>query len=317
MLVQNRQSSQVIGSIDRRKFLKFCGLMAGTLALQETYVNHIAKALAAAPRVPVIWLAFQDCTGDTESFLRSFDPSVVDLIFNVISLDYHESLMVPSGAMAEKSLNDTVQKYKGKYVCITEGSIPTKDGGVYCTIAGKTALSIAKTVCSSALINIAVGSCSLDGGIAGAKPNPTGAVGLQAAVPNVPGLINMPGCPVNGVNLVAAIVYYLTFKTLPPMDGNHRPLFVYGEKIHQEGNCERFKYYEADLFVREWGDEGHKKGWCLKGMGCRGPETKSNCYTKNWNQGTSWPIHAGHNCIGCVNDHFWDNMTPFYREGDD
>jgi hydrogenase small subunit len=28
---------------------------------------------------------------------------------------------------------------------------------------------------------------------------------------------------------------------------------------------------------------------------------------------TSWPIGAGHPCIGCTERHFWDTMTPFYK----
>jgi Ni,Fe-hydrogenase I small subunit len=56
-----------------------------------------------------------DCTGDTESLLRSFDPTFSDLIFNLISLEYHESLMAPSGDSAEKSLNDAISKYAGQY----------------------------------------------------------------------------------------------------------------------------------------------------------------------------------------------------------
>lgn len=294
----------------RRKFLKFCTLMTATLALQETYVHHIAKTLAVTARTPVVWLPFSDCTGDTESFLRSFDPSIVDLIFDIISLDYQETLMVPAGALAEKSLDDAVDR--GGYVCIVEGAIPTKDGGVYCTIGGKTALSIAQRVSSRAMINIAAGSCSWDGGIVAANPNPTGAVGLAEAVPSAPNLLNMPGCPVNGVNLVAAIVHYLTFGQLPSVDSNRRPLFAYGQEIHDENNCERYRFYEANQFVREWGDEGFRKGWCLLHMGCKGPDTEANCYTRNWNE-TSWPIRAGHHCIGCTSRGFWDENTPFYQ----
>src|SRR5512136_921636 len=98
-----------IHNVSRRSFLKFCGLMAATLALPTTYAGKIATALAAASRLPVVWLEFQDCTGDTESFLRAgahpdplasgtTDPSVIDLLLDFISLDYHETLMVPAGA---------------------------------------------------------------------------------------------------------------------------------------------------------------------------------------------------------------------------
>jgi hydrogenase small subunit len=172
--------------VSRRQFLKFCGMITATLALPASYTFRVARALAESPRPPLVWLEFQDCTGDTESFLRSHDPTMTDLIFDTISLDYHETLMVPAGKMAEKSLQDTIANYRGQYICVVEGAIPTKDGGVYCTIGERTALSIAQEVCPGAMINIAAGSCSWDGGLPAAKPDPTGAVGLQDAVPDAP-----------------------------------------------------------------------------------------------------------------------------------
>ncbi len=299
--------------ISRRNFLGFCTAVTAALALPQVVTRQVAEALsslaASGKRLPVAWLAFQDCTGDTESFLRSFNPTVTSLLFDLISLDYHETLMVPSGDGALARLDALVAA--GGYVCIVEGSIPKGANGAYCTIGGRSALSIARQVCSRAKVNIAAGTCSVDGGIAAAKPNPTGATGILGAVPGAPNVMHMPGCPVNGVNLVAAIVYYLTYNKLPPLDSTRRPLFAYGKDIHEEGNCERFKFYDADLFVHAWGDIGSRKGWCLKEMGCNGPSTQSNCYQRNWNQ-TSWPIGAGHPCLGCTTPGFWDKNTPFY-----
>jgi hydrogenase small subunit len=301
--------------VNRRTFLQFCAAVTATLALPEAMTGTVAHALSATVasgrRVPVVWLAFQDCTGDTESFLRSFDPSVTSLLFDVISLDYHESLMAPSGADAVARLDTVVGE--GGFICIVEGSIPTAAGGAYCTIGGRTALSIAQEVCPRALVNVAAGTCSVDGGISAARPNPTRATGIQGAVPNAPNVINMPGCPVNGVNVVAALVHYLTLGSPPPVDSDGRPLFAYGREIHEEGNCERYQFYEADLFVRSWGDAGSRKGWCLKEMGCNGPDTRANCFQRNWNQ-VSWPIGAGAVCIGCTSPGFWDENTPFFSE---
>jgi len=298
--------------ITRRKFLEFCGLMTATLAMPAGYVSRIAHALETTPRVPVVWLSFQECTGDTESLLRANDPTIVTLLLDTISLNFHEALMVAAGHQAEKSLDDTLLAYPGQYICITEGAIPTRDGGIHCIIGGRTGLSIAEEVCRNALINIAAGSCSTDGGIQAAAPNPTQARSLGDAVSGVPNLLNMPGCPVNGVNLVAAIVHYLTFNALPSYDSQRRPLFAYGQEIHDERNCDRYPFYEADLYVREWDDEGHRQGWCLKRMGCRGPDTEANCFKRNWNSNTNWPIGAGHHCIGCTSYQFWDRHTPFY-----
>jgi hydrogenase small subunit len=297
-------------NVSRRQFLKFCGLMTATLALPAHYTGRVAKALLTAPRPPVVWLEFQDCTGDTESFLRSSQPGVDELLLDLVSLDYHETLMVPAGTMTEKSLLDTVNNYPGQYICVVEGSIPTAAGGIHCMIRGQTALSMAQQVCSNALATLAVGTCAWDGGLAAAAPNPTGAVGVRGAVPGLSPLISLPGCPANVVNITAVITHYLTFNAWPNTDGSGRPYFAYGEEIHEE--CERHEHYEHDRFVLAWGDEGHQRGWCLYKMGCKGPETHHNCPSVKWNDGTCWPIQAGHGCVGCAEAGFWDRMTPFY-----
>jgi len=296
--------------VSRRQFLKFCGLMTATLALPSGYVGRVAQALTAAPRPRIIWLEFQDCTGDSESFLRAAryagDPNSLDidtLLLDTLSVDYHETLMAPSGIMSEKSLNDTLSQYKGQYICIVEGA-------------------------GSARATIAVGSCAFYGGLAAAGPNTTGAVGVgtdktnppdfgRGAVPGLPNLVNLPGCPMNVVNLTATIVHLLTFNTLPDVDRSKRPYFAYGDKIHEE--CERHDHFEEGRFVLAWGDQGHKNGWCLRKMGCRGPETRHNCPTIRWNAGTNWPVGAGHGCIGCSEQNFWDKNSPVYvaLPGDD
>jgi hydrogenase small subunit len=284
--------------------------MTAALALPARYTGRVAQALLAAPRLPLVWLEFQDCTADSESFLRSHDPTVANLLLDIVSLDYHETLMVPAGAASEKSLSGVMASFPGQYVCVVEGSIPTAAGGIHCMIRGQTALSIVRETCSKALATIAVGTCAWDGGLAGALPNPTGAVGVRDAVPGLPNLINLPGCPANVVNLTATLVHWLTFGAWPETDDSGRPMAFYGEEIHEE--CERHDHYEAERFVMAWGDAGHRQGWCLYRMGCKGPATHHNCPTVKWNEGTCWPIGAGHGCVGCAESHFWDRLSPFY-----
>jgi len=296
--------------VSRRDFIKFCTTMAATLSLPMDFVTKIAEALEKAQKPYVVWLEFQDCCGDSEATLRASKPTIAQLVLDIISLEYHETIMAPSGKMAEKSLMDVVKNQKGKYLTIVEGAIPMKDNGVYCTIGGRTALAIAREVCGSAAASIAVGSCAAWGGLPSAKPNPTGAVGLKEAVPGAT-VVNLPGCPMNVENLTATIVHYLTFGSLPALDAKNRPLFAYGKRIHD--NCERRSHFDAGQFVRQWGDEGHRQGWCLYEMGCKGPEAYMNCPTVKYNGGTSWPIQGGHGCIACAADHNWDTMTPFYR----
>lgn len=296
--------------ISRRKFLSFCGFIAAAMAMPAAHKMRIAEALAAAQRLPVVWLAFQDCTADTESFLRSGNPTVSSILLDLISLDYHETLMAASGKQAEQSLQDTVSRFPGQYVAVVEGAIPTGAGGYYCTVGGRSALGIAREVCGSALATIAVGACAWDGGWPGAVPNPTQAVGVKDAVPGIRNFIALPGCPMNIVNFTATLVHYFTYGAWPETDALGQPLFAYGDKIH--GKCERKEHYDDKEFVLEWGDQGHRDGWCLYRMGCRGPKTKSNCPKVKWNDGVNWPIGAGHGCIGCTNPRFWDAMSPFY-----
>lgn len=296
--------------ISRREFVKFCSTMVATLALPSRYVHAVVKALDQTKRPVLVWLEFQDCAGNSESMLRSGHPSVGDFVLELLSWEYHELIMAGAGKRAEETLERVTRDHKGEYIAVVEGAIPMADGGVYCTISGKTALDIATRVCSNAAVNIAVGACAWDGGLVRANPNPTGAVGLQEAVPGLKNLVNLGGCPHNPANTAAVLVHYLTFHELPALDHYNRPLFAYGNIIHDQ--CERRAHYDAGRFVQEWGDEGHRKGWCLYKVGCKGPEATYNCPSVRWNEGTSWPVKAGHGCIACASPRFWDTKSPFY-----
>jgi NiFe hydrogenase small subunit HydA len=113
------------------------------------------------------------------------------------------------------------------------------------------------------------------------------------------------------LNVVAGMVYFITFGRWPDLDDKFRPKFAYSHIIHDD--CPREDFYENKQFVLAWGDEGHRKGWCLYKMGCKGPATAANCSQAKWNDGTNWPIGAGHGCIGCAADRFWDNLPPVYN----
>jgi len=297
--------------VSRREFLGFCGTMAVTLALPPIFGSRIARAVETAPKPTLVWLEFQDCAGNTESFLRSAHPTVAEIILDTLSLDYHETIMAAAGHQAEKSLAEAIERDHGKYIVVIEGSIPTGAGGAYCTIGGRSALDIAQEVCAGAAATVAIGTCAAFGGLPAAAPNPTGALSVSDAVPGLQNLINVPACPANGDNLAALIVYYVTFGRLPELDELRRPLFAYGKLIHDA--CEKRAHYDAGQYAEEWGDEGHRKGYCLYKMGCKGPVTHQNCPNVGWNENTNWPVGCGHPCIGCAEPSFWDRMTPFYR----
>lgn len=295
--------------ISRRCFVEFCSLMAATLVLPDRYITTIANAMEAKPRPVMVWLEFQDCAGNSESMLRSPHPDIAEIVLELVSLNYHELLMAGAGKTAEKSLQDNIAQYKGKYIVVVEGAIPKADGGVYCTIGGHTALDIVQEVCKDAAAIIAVGACAWDGGLVAASPNPTGAAGTQAVLPGVQ-VVNLGGCPHNPANTAAVLTHYITFGEMPALDYYNRPLFAYGRIIHDQ--CERRAHYDAGEFVEEWDDAGSRKGWCLYKMGCKGPEATYNCPTVRWNNATSWPVKAGHGCIACATHRFWDTRSPFY-----
>ncbi len=296
--------------VSRRDFLGFCGVMTTVLALPRTAGAKIAQAIEAKEKPTLVWLEFQDCAGNTESFLRAGRPTVADIVLETLSVDYHETIMAAAGHQAEEALAKVVAEKPGGYIAVVEGSIPTGANGAYCTIGGRAAIDIAREVCGGAAATIAIGTCAAFGGLPAAAPNPTGALSVADAVPGVKNLINLPACPANAENLVGTIVYYLTFNRFPPLDRHRRPLFAYGKSIHD--NCERRAHYDGGQYVEAWGDEGHRTGYCLYKMGCKGPVTYQNCPNVGWNEGTNWPIGCGHPCIGCAEPDFWDKMTPFY-----
>ena len=297
--------------VGRRDFLKFCSALTATLALPVTMMPKVAAALTSNDnRPPVLWLEFQACTGDSEALLRANAPEVASLILDKISLEFHETIMAAAGHQAEQAKKEAIEKYKGQYLAIIDGAIPLGNGGVYSTSGGESAVEIARHVCNNAAGVIAVGTCAAYGGIQAAAPNPTGAASVTEAVPGVKS-VNLPGCPVNADNLTATIVHFLTFGKLPATDRLGRPLFAYGKRIHD--NCERRGHFDAGQYAEAFGDPAHRQGHCLYKLGCKGPQTYHNCPTVRYNMGTSWPVMAGHPCIGCSEPQFWDTMTPFYR----
>ncbi|HIP29837.1 MAG TPA: Ni/Fe hydrogenase [Sulfurospirillum arcachonense] len=295
--------------ISRRDFMKWAAGMTAMLSLPASFTPLMAQAAELTDRLPVVWLHMAECTGCSESLLRTDAPGIDSLIFDYISLEYHETLMAAAGWQAEHNLSNAIEKYKGKYILMVEGGIPTKNDGMYLKIGPQahTGLSIAQEAAESAAAIFAIGTCSSFGGVQAAYPNPTGAKGLSK-VTDKP-VINVPGCPPSERNIVGNVLHYILFGTLPALDAYSRPKWAYGLRIHDL--CERRGHFDAGEFVQEFGDEGAKKGYCLYKVGCKGPYTFNNCSREKFNQGTSWPVQAGHGCIGCSEPDFWDAMGPF------
>lgn len=285
--------------INRRDFMKLCAGMAATLGLSQHAVAKMATALTSPERPPVIWIGAQECTGCTESLLRATHPTIENLILNTISLEYHEVLSAAFGHQAEENKHNAIERYKGKYVLVVDGSIPLKDGGIYCMVAGEPIVDHIRRAAADAAAVIAIGSCAAWGGVPASGGNPTGAVSLEEALGNLgTPIINIPGCPPNPHNFLTTVAYYITYGKLPALDAKKRPLFAYERLIHE--NCERRPHFDAGRFAKEFGDEGHRQGWCLYHLGCKGPETYGNCSTLEFcDVGGIWPVGIGHPCYGC------------------
>ncbi len=293
--------------VSRREFLKIATVTTAVLGLKYTQVGRVIAQLETQPRVPVIWLHFQDCTGCSEAITRSFNPSLANLILNDVSLDYHETLMAVAGHQAEAAKQQIMQEYAGQYVLVVEGSIPT-GFGMTC-IGGRSAEDILSEAAAGAMAIIAVGNCAAFGGIPAAKPNPTDAHGVMDFVTDKP-IINVPGCPPIPDVMTNTIAHILVLGALPELDRLKRPKMFYAQTIHDR--CVRRGFYDAGLFANTFGDEGYKEGYCLYKLGCKGPTTYNACASLKWNEGTSYPIQAGHPCIGCSEPNFWD-AGGFYQ----
>src|SRR3990170_6163889 len=97
--------------LSRRAFLRFSVAMTGALALPLTYAPRITAAVERAPRLPVIWLRGQGCGGDTEAFLASAAPSVGELLLELLSVEYQDALMAPSGDAAVATRTGLAERY--------------------------------------------------------------------------------------------------------------------------------------------------------------------------------------------------------------
>ncbi len=283
--------------VDRRDFVKICAMAAASVGLPAAAGLKMAEAAAAGLKPSVIWLHFQECTGCTESLLRTSHPALAELILDLISLDYCETLAAAAGYQVEAALKSAMEANAGKYICVIEGAIPTKDNGIYCKIGGRTAVDIVNDVAGKAGAIIAIGSCASWGGIPSADPNPTGAQGAPEVLQGKT-VVTIPGCPANPYNFLGTALQFVALGTLPALDAKGRPMFAYSRVIHED--CPRRPHFDAGRFAQQFGDEGHRLGYCLYKLGCKGPATHANCSRLDFGEVGAWPIGVGHPCIGCT-----------------
>ena len=286
--------------VTRRDFMKLCGTVAAAAGLSQLTVPQVAQALETSVigatkgnLYPVIWVEGASCTGCTESFAQAQTPNAAEVVLDMISLNYSETLSAAAGYSMEEAKEQTIEA--GDYILIYEGAIQEKWGGNALRVAGKPG--------TEHLIEAAKNANAVNGGWMGAKPNVTDAMGVQQYLKkagiNVP-VVNVPGCPANPEWLTSVLVDVVLMKLKPAdldLNSEGKPAGIFNQTIHD--NCERRGHFENGEFVYEFGSEEEKKGYCLYPLGCRGPQTKSNCGVVMWNDRRSWCVQAGAPCIGC------------------
>ncbi len=299
------ESMLAFRGVTRRDFLKFCGSVAAMLGLSESMVPAIAAAVEKGAKLtPALWVNGGACTGCTESMAQVQYPDVATVVLDLLSIEYFETVMMAQGDDAEDAKKALMEA--GGYVCIYEGTVMTGADGNTLRIAGHPQTEELPELFSNAAAILAVGSCAVDGGWVAARPNPAEGIGVQEfctrndiATP----VINLPTCPVNPEWVVAMVVDVLLLgslesgKILDKLDSFGRPKLIFGQSIHD--NCPRRGHFENGEFVYEFGSAEEAKGYCLYPVGCKGPQTFTNCPIVRWNRLASWCVESGAPCIGC------------------
>ncbi|MBP2645347.1 MAG: hydrogenase (NiFe) small subunit HydA [Firmicutes bacterium] len=290
--------------LSRRSFLKVCMTITGILGLSPAMLPKVVSAAEQNPLPVVVWLHGHECTGCDESFIRSQSPLASDVLLNMISLEYSDTLSAAAGEPFEHHLEEVMKRYEGKYLLAVEGGVSTGNEGTFCMVGGKPFVAALKEAARGAAAVLEIGSCAAWGGVQAAKPNPTNTVAVHTVVSGKP-IIKIPGCPPIPEVLTGVVMHYAMFGQLPPVDSQGRPKQFYGNRIHD--TCYRRPFFNSGMFAEQFDDAGSKAGWCLYKLGCRGPETYNSCGNLRWWNGLSYPIQSGHGCIGCSSNGFWDN----------
>jgi hydrogenase small subunit len=291
-------------ALPRRKFLQLIGGSAAALGLSNLWFPKIVEAILENPDNPsVIWLQGQGCSGCSVSALNTAYPDIAKVLTEIISLEFHPTVMASAGDPAIKILDEALQNQSGKFILVVEGSVPTQASGAYCTVGEKegnpvTVLDWVTKLGNASKAILNVGTCSAFGGIPAGTPNPTGAKPVSEIVPGKT-MINIPGCPPHPDWVIGTIAHVLLYG-LPELDEKLRPVVFFKGLIHE--NCERRAYFEEGKFAPDYGEEG-----CLFQLGCKGPISHCDVSIRGWNNGVNWCCRSGGPCIGCTEPTYPDH----------
>lgn len=310
--------------ITRRDFVRWAVATPAALTLMKDFPEKLAAALQdVVKEYPIIWLQASTCSGCSVSVINTIHPSIKNVILEQVLpghkliLAYHGTLMAATGSLSVDAARDSASKYKGKYVLVVEGAIPTKQDGIYGSVGddnGKpfTMLKWVDFLGRDAMAALTVGTCAAYGGLPSAEPNPSGSKGLTdvfAMLNITTPIINIPGCPCHPDWFIGTVSKILLYGMPKPkeLDEFGRLKLFYGRSIHNR--CINRDYLDDGVFASRFGDEG-----CLLELGCKGPFTNADCPIRLWNGGVNWCINVGSPCIGCTEKGFPDAHSPIYQK---
>jgi hydrogenase small subunit len=301
-------------SLSRRDFVKLCtGTVAG-LGISQVFHPGLVRAMKqGAQKVPVLWIQGQGCTGCSVTLLNTVHPSIKEVLLEIISLEFHPTVMGAEGEMAIKHMFEVARQHKGKFFLVVEGSIPVEADGRYCIIGDIdhkeiSVLDAVKELGAAAAATLSVGTCAAYGGIPAAAGNLTGAksvADVYAASGIKTAVINVPGCPPHPDWIVGTVAHVLMYG-VPELDEKGRPKLFYGLNIHE--NCPYRGYFDGGVFSTTF----TQKEGCRLEVGCKAPNVSADCWKRRWNNGVNWCVENAI-CIGCTEPGFPDDMSPFYE----
>jgi len=307
----------------RRDFAKWAAATVAGAEFSQAFLPKLGAAVQEAVKeYPLIWMQDAACSGCSVSVINTVHPSIKNLILDQIlpgkqlSLNYHSTLMAATGARSIEIPMEIARKSKGKYIYIVEGAIPTRDDGIYGTLGEENGKPISmlewlRRLAPDALALLAVGTCAAYGGIAAAKPNPSGAKGVGEVLKTLgiaTPVVNIPGCACHPDWFIGTVAQVLLYGLPKPeeLDEAGRLKLYYGQSVHSR--CINRDYMDEGVFAKQFGEVG-----CLLEIGCKGPTTHADCPVRQWNSGVNWCVKANAPCLGCTEPDFPDTQTPIYQ----
>jgi len=288
--------------ISRRDFLKW-SVAAGVALNIEFDLANVNTVLAAETDPPIIWIQGAGCSGCTISTLNVTNPTTIDdVLLNKISMKYNSTIMTASGDLAMQTLDESATLYKGQFILVIEGAIPTGASGNYCIIGevNGVPLTMQQAVLKygpMAKYVVAAGTCASFGGVSAAASSTV----CQSAKTILTGktanpVVNLPSCPVHPTVLIQSLLDLILIGN-PTLDSNNRPTKYFGTTVHN--TCPRKGTGKASQIGAATG--------CFLAYGCKGTTADNVCTSLKWNNGQSWCMKVNYPCIGCSNPTFPTN----------